>query len=84
LESVLGQLYLTEHGFKRGGQRNIYPQWLHFSTANEFIISLINQTVDKQIIEYRTLTKILLPNLKAYIRDHEAIVTLVKRRRKVS
>jgi hypothetical protein len=83
MDTTLDKLYLTDHGYIRGGQRDIYPKWLHFATANEYIVSKIIQTSDKQIKQYGTLTKILLPDLKAYVRDHEAIVTLVKRRRKV-
>jgi hypothetical protein len=84
LESALGQLRLTQHGFERGSKRNIYPGWLHFSTAELFVLQKLNQTQERQIIEYPNgLVKILLPDLKAYVRDHEAIVTLVKRRRKV-
>jgi hypothetical protein len=83
LELALNQLHLTEHGFIRGGQRDIYPRWLHQSTAEVFILSKINQTKDKKIMQYGTLTKILLPDIKAYVRDNEAIVTLVRRRRKV-
>jgi hypothetical protein len=83
LETTLGNLYLTEHGYKRGALRNVYPGWLHFSTANEFIVTLVNQTKNKQIKQYGTLTKVILPTLKVYVRDSEAIVTLVKRRRRV-
>jgi hypothetical protein len=77
-------LYLTTHAYIRSKQRGIIPEWLHKQTANDFILGLINQTSNEQIIKYNNgLMKILLPGFKAYVRDHEAIVTLVKRRRKV-
>jgi len=83
LEAVLNNLQLTKHGFERGITREIYPGWLHFSTAEEFVVQVINRTENKQVKEYGTLTKIILPTFKAYVRNGNAIVTLVRRRRKI-
>jgi hypothetical protein len=73
-------VYLTYHAFFRGIQRDIFPKWLHKSTAELFILSKINQTLNKQKFEYGTLQKILLPDLKIYVRDNKAIVTMIKRK----
>lgn len=77
-------MYLTQHAYIRSKQRGIIPQWLHKKTANDFILGLINKTNNKQITQYGTLTKIVLPEFKAYVRDCKAIVTLVKRRRRTA
>jgi hypothetical protein len=74
-------LYLTNHAYIRSKERGIIPEWLHKQTANDFILGLINQTNTKQIIKYGDqLTKIVVPQFKAYIRE-DAIVTLVSRRK---
>ena len=78
------KIYLTQHAYIRSKQRGIIPEWLHKNTANDFILGLINQIENRQIINYNdNLIKITLPDFKVYVRDREAIVTLVKRRRKV-
>ena len=77
----LSQLNLTWHSYKRAKQRGIIPNWVHKSLADSFLIAKINQTQNKIIIEYGSLKKVILPDLKAYIRDNTNIVTIVKRKR---